>query len=333
MRAPLRHAPEVYVEGILRGDRVLLAQAITLIESRRPDDQALAARISEGCMPHAGGAFRIGITGAPGAGKSTFIEAFGSMLTARAQSVAVLAIDPSSPLTRGSILGDKTRMERLAQDPLAFIRPSPSGGSLGGVARSTREAMMLCEAAGFGVIIVETVGVGQSEVAVAGMVDFFLLLMLPNAGDELQGIKKGIMEMADGLAVNKCDGAHAAQARMAKAAYSQALRLFPAGASGWQPPVMTCSALEGAGLPEIWEMLESYRRQMQTQGHWEARRKRQRVEWLRGALRELLEARFFQTPEIAEALPGIEAAVAAQQAAPHQAAAALFSQWEALLRR
>src|SRR6478609_11290562 len=247
-----------YVKGILKGDRFILGRAITVIESDLPADQMLAEKIMAKILPKAGNSIRIGITGVPGVGKSTFIEAFGKYLTGRNKKVAVLAIDPSSQKTKGSILGDKTRMDQLAVDPLAFIRPSATRLTLGGVASKTQETILLCEAAGFEVIIVETVGVGQSEVAVKNMVDFFLLLMLAGAGDELQGIKKGIMEMTDAMVITKADGDNVDHATRAQAEYQHALHLFPASSSGWEPRVVTASALKGKGIDAVWKMITEY---------------------------------------------------------------------------
>jgi len=252
-RTPL--GVDAYVEGVLSGSRTVLARAITLVESTNPEHERLAQQVLTRVLPHTGKAQRIGISGVPGAGKSTFIDAFGSYLTGLGHKVAVLAIDPSSRVSGGSILGDKTRMQRLANDPNAFVRPSPSAGSLGGVARKTREASLLCEAAGYDVVVIETVGVGQSETTVGEMVDFFLVLMLPNAGDELQGIKKGILELVDLIAVNKADGTNVEAANRAARQYEMALRYVrPAGAA-WQVPVLTCSALEGRGLDRIWKKI------------------------------------------------------------------------------
>ena len=285
---------EEYIEGILQGNRMLLSKAITLVESRLPEDAALARQILDAVMPHTGRAFRIGITGVPGVGKSTFIEAFGSFLVAQPHSVAVLAIDPSSSKSRGSILGDKTRMEKLSMHPKAYIRPSPTGTSLGGVARKTREAMLLCEAAGFEVIIVETVGVGQSETLVRGMVDFFLLLMLAGAGDELQGIKKGIMEMADAIAINKAEGENLQQARLAQQEYQNALHLMRPEAHGWQPQVLTCSALQEQGIAEIWALMQAYQNRMQASGYWQQNRQEQQLAWMRSLIQQQLEQHFYE---------------------------------------
>lgn len=266
-----------YVEGILKGDRVILSRAITLIESANPDHFEMAQAIIERCLPHSGNSLRIGITGVPGVGKSTFIESFGTMLTGMGHKLAVLAIDPSSERTKGSILGDKTRMETLSVDPHAFIRPSPSGSTLGGVARKTRETIILCEAAGFDVILVETVGVGQSETVVKSMVDFFLLLMLAGAGDELQGIKRGIMEMADGLIINKADGDNKAKAVGAQAQYRAALKLFPKNESQWDVPVEVCSALEGYAIDKVWKMILQYEALTKENGYFEKNRTEQNV--------------------------------------------------------
>ncbi len=307
---------------------MILSRAITLTESSLSSDAALARGVVDQCMPHTGNAFRIGITGVPGVGKSTLIDVFGSMLTGLGKKVAVLAVDPSSSLNRGSILGDKTRMESLSHDPLAYIRPSPTGGSLGGVARRTRESMLLCEAAGFEVILVETVGVGQSETAVHSMVDFFLLLMLPNAGDELQGIKKGIMEMADGLIINKSDGTFLPKARTAKAGLSQALRLFPAASSGWAPPVWLCSAQEKTGLDKVWDGLLGYREQVQANGFWDQKRRAQAIHWMQETISQRLTEAFYASPQVQAQLSQLEAAVARQERSPVQAAEALIELWQ-----
>ena len=293
-----RLAVDSYVEGILNRDRVVLSQAITLIESRLADDRVLAQRVLERILPHTGQSLRIGITGVPGVGKSTFIEAFGQHITALGKTLAVLTVDPSSQRSGGSILGDKTRMETLSHNPLAYIRPSAAGGSLGGVAHRTREALLLCEAAGFNLIIIETVGVGQSETLVRGMTDFFLLLMLAGAGDELQGIKKGIMEMADAIAITKADGTNRPGAGQAANEYRNALHLFPMSESGWLPPVLTCSALENEGIAAIWHMIERYETATRDSGFFITNRQHQNLDWLRGYLRQELEERFLNHPDI-----------------------------------
>ena len=267
-------------DGVVAGDRTVLARAITLTESRRPDHRALAAELLDRVIGASGNSTRVGITGVPGVGKSTFIDQFGTNLTAAGHRIAVLAVDPSSQRTGGSILGDKTRMERLAVDPAAFIRPSPAGATLGGVTRTTRESMLLCEAAGFDVILVETVGVGQSETIVAEMVDFFLVLMLAGAGDELQGIKKGVLELADMVAVNKADGDNADRARMAAMDYRHALHLMEQASPTWTPPVTVCSGLANQGLDEIWEQIELHAAKMGATGELVTRRRHQQVRWM-----------------------------------------------------
>ena len=301
-----------YVEGILRGNRILLSRAITLIESARPEHQVLAQEILEKCLPHTGNSLRIGITGSPGVGKSSFIETFGSWLTnEQSRKLAVLAIDPTSQVSRGSILGDKTRMEKLSVDPNAFIRPSPAGDSLGGVAARTRETMLLCEAAGFDTVFIETVGVGQSEVAVHGMVDFFLLLLLPGAGDELQGIKRGIVEMADLIAINKTDGDRIELAKSARQEYARALHLFPPKVSGWQPKAVTCSALTGDGLTEIWHLLLDFQQITQANGWFLQNRREQAKRWLHEHLEQELKRLFFSKENVRQNLERIERAVVA----------------------
>jgi len=289
---------DLYVEGILNRDRVILSQAITLIESRLAPDRALGQQVLEQILPHTGNSLRIGITGVPGVGKSTFIEALGQHITSLGKTVAVLTVDPSSQRSGGSILGDKTRMEALSHNPRAYIRPSAAGNSLGGVAYRTREAMLLCEAAGFEVLLVETVGVGQSETLVRDMTDFFLLLMLAGAGDELQGIKKGIMEMADALAINKADGANQTVAQQAANEYRNALHLFPMSQSGWAIPVVTCSAQAKEGIMEIWEMIGQYVTLTKTNGFFNKNRQEQNLAWLRSYLRQELEERFLNHPDI-----------------------------------
>lgn len=296
--------------GIRAGSRALLARAITLVESRRPADAARALELLDALLPATGRAQRVGITGVPGVGKSTFIDALGSFLTARGHRLAVLAVDPSSTRTGGSILADKTRMARLAADPNAFIRPSPSAGTLGGVARMTRETMLLCEAAGYDVVIVETVGVGQSETVVADMVDCFVALMLPGAGDELQGIKKGLLELADLIVVNKADGAGRAAAAQAARTYSEALRIVEPATPSWRPPVVTASALEGRGIDEVWGLVERHRAVMEGSGERAARRRGQQVRWFESLLEDRLLALLKADPEIAALLPELVAAVA-----------------------
>jgi len=291
-----------YVQGIFRGDRMILARAITLIESARPEDNALAQELIQACLPRAGQSLRIGITGVPGAGKSTFLEALGTRLAGDGMKLAVLAVDPSSERTGGSILGDKTRMERLSTSENAFIRPSPSGGSLGGVARRTRETMILCEAAGYRTIFVETVGVGQSETLVHGMIDFFLLLMIAGAGDELQGIKRGIIEMADMMAINKAEGENLNRAQLARQEYASALHMFPPRGDGWIPPVLTCSSTTGSGIMEVWETIKSFEAHTKKCGSFDANRQQQRVQWLHQTIQNDLMADFWNDPRIVERL-------------------------------
>ncbi len=307
-RQPKRVTPSVssLVEGILRGDRVLLSQAITLVESTRTDHQIMAQQIIEACLPHAGESVRLGITGTPGVGKSTFIEAFGTHFTEGGHRVAVLAIDPSSQVSKGSILGDKTRMNRLSLNENAFIRPSPAGDSLGGVARKTRETIILCEAAGFDVIIVETVGVGQSETAVHSMTDFFLLLLLPGAGDELQGIKRGIVEMADLVAVNKADGEREMMAKQAKAFYKNALHLFPPKDNNWTPQVLTCSALSGLGMSEIEGLIIDFQHFTKDNKTFYENRKQQSRYWLNETIDRELKKIFFEHPSVKSLFSDIE---------------------------
>ncbi len=285
---------EDYQKGILAGDRVVLSRAITLIESTKSEHRAIARELIEHCLPHSGQSIRLGITGTPGVGKSTFIEAFGQHLIAQGHRLAVLAIDPTSQLSKGSILGDKTRMGKLATAEAAFIRPTAAGDSLGGVARKTREAIILCEAAGFDTLIIETVGVGQSETAVHSMVDFFLLLILPGAGDELQGIKRGIVEMADLVAVNKADGEREKLAKQARQAYRNALHLFPPTESGWIPKAVTCSALSGMGIADIWTIIQEYRVFSHNNGFFEHRRGEQAGYWLREHIDQGLRELFYQ---------------------------------------
>ncbi|QLE70965.1 methylmalonyl Co-A mutase-associated GTPase MeaB [Streptomyces rectiverticillatus] len=297
---------DAYVKGVLDGKRAVVARAITLVESTRADHRALAQRMLTELLPHAGAARRIGITGVPGVGKSTFVDAFGTMLTGLGHRVAVLAVDPSSSRTGGSILGDKTRMERLAVDPAAFIRPSPTAGTLGGVARATRETIVVMEAAGYDVVLVETVGVGQSETAVADMVDSFLMLTLARTGDQLQGIKKGVLELADIVAVNKADGPHERDAKAAARELAGALRLLQPPDAAWNPPVLTCSARENTGLDVLWDRLEQHRRVQESTGALAARRREQQVDWVWTMVREQLLNELRGHPAVRAAGPGIE---------------------------
>ena len=302
-------APSDLAAGVLAGDRTAIGRAITLVESTLPAHRADAAELLDALLPHSGQAHRVGITGVPGVGKSTFIEALGLRLTGAGHKVAVLAVDPSSSRTGGSILGDKTRMQNLSVDPNAFIRPSPSTGTLGGVTRATREAMVVLEAAGYDVVLVETVGVGQSETVVHGMVDIFVVLMLAGAGDELQGIKKGVLELADLVAVNKADGNNVEKARQAAIDYRRALHLVQPPGASWEPPVLTCSALEGSGLDDLWSTVERHRELMESTGERDARRRAQMLEWMRTMLQERLLAVFDADPAFAAARAEAEGAV------------------------
>jgi LAO/AO transport system kinase len=295
-----------YVQGIISGNRSILSQAITLIESSRADHRTLAQRIITRCLSHTVESKRIGITGVPGAGKSTFIEAIGSLITSAGHKLAVLAIDPSSEKSKGSILGDKTRMETLCNDPNAFIRPSPSSGSLGGVARKTRESIILCEAAGYDVIFIETVGVGQSETAVHSMSDFFLLLMLAGAGDELQGIKRGIMEMSDLIAITKADGNNTEKATLAKALYKNALHLFPPTKSGWTPTTVATSAITKEGLQEVLDKIDQYFTLTKDNGYFLRKRREQSRFWMYETIQEELKNRFFENESIKQIINNYE---------------------------
>lgn len=322
-----RLSAEEYTQGILAGDRLILSRSITLVESRLATDQALASEVLQRVLPHTGGSVRVGITGVPGVGKSTFIEEFGKYVTSLSKKLAVLAIDPTSQRSKGSIMGDKTRMETLSNDPLAYIRPSPSGNSLGGVARSTRQALLLCEAAGCEVVFVETVGVGQSETTVHGMVDFFLLLMLAGAGDELQGMKKGIMEMADAIAITKADGDNKQKAQNAKLAYQQALHLLPPAQNGWYPQVLSCSSITGEGIKEIWDLIEEQRRNMQANGFSDRNRQQQNLQWMHESIRYALEENFYGQETIKASLPAIEEAVRQGKLAATTAALQLLEKY------
>ena len=308
------------LDGIFSGDISSLSRAITLIESRSSRHQQQASDIIRQCLPKAGKSVRVGITGVPGVGKSTFIEAFGKHLTSIGKKVAVLAVDPSSSISHGSILGDKTRMEELVKDPSAYIRPSASGETLGGVAAKTRETITLCEAFGFDVIIIETVGVGQSETAVHGMVDFFLLLKIAGAGDELQGIKRGIMEMADGIVINKADGDNVKKAKMARAEFSRALHLFPPKSSGWMPLVTTCSAVERTGIADIWDMISRFESETKESGYFQRHRIEQDRQWFIDTINAGLKQRFFSDPLIQEAVAHQEDLLARQEVSPFAAA-------------
>lgn len=305
-----------YKAGILKGDRVILSRAITLVESTREADQALGDELIEGLLPNTGSSLRLGITGVPGVGKSTFIEVFGKSLTSINKRVAVLAIDPSSKLSQGSILGDKTRMEDLSRDSNAFIRPTSSAHALGGVGDKTREAILLCEAAGYDIVLVETVGVGQSEVSVRGMVDFFLLLLLGGAGDELQGLKKGIIEMADGLVITKADGDHLSKALRAQADYRHALHFLPPATSGWAPQVLITSALEKKGLKEIWQMVDDYISFTKANGHFETQRKAQNLEWFHSSLELSLKREMLKSGLLRDQMLALEQKIVAGEASP-----------------
>jgi LAO/AO transport system kinase len=315
---------DALADSVRAGDRRALAKAITLVESTRSDHQETAQRLLQTLLPATGRAVRVGITGVPGVGKSTFIEAFGLHLIGQGKRVAVLAVDPSSARSGGSILGDKTRMPRLSSAPEAFIRPSPSAGSLGGVARRTREALLVCEAAGYDVVLVETVGVGQSEVAVASMVDFFLVLMLAGAGDELQGIKKGILELADALAVNKADGDNVANAQRAAAEYTGALRLFRHTSASWDPPVVTVSGLYSIGMDRVWSIIEEHRRVLSATGELDARRREQLQAWFWSMIDDGLKRHFLGRDDVKRALPKMEQAVASATLTPTEAARRLL---------
>jgi len=323
-----RLAAEQYITGVLAGDRATLARTITVIESDLPSDNELSAQILDTLLPHTGKSRRIGVTGVPGVGKSTFLDKMGMhILGERGEKLAVLSIDPSSPVTGGSILGDKTRMEKLSAEPDAFIRPSPSRGSLGGVAGRTRETMLLCEAAGFNNVWIETVGVGQSEIAVRSMTDFVLLLLLPAAGDELQGIKRGILELVDAIAINKADGSLLERAQLAKAEYESALHLFAPGAGGWAPPVLLCSAGTGRGISEVWECILQHEKFQLQKGLRAELRREQALAAMRQMISVELEGAFVRDPRIQSRLPQIEALVRSGRISSFAAARVLLSEF------
>jgi LAO/AO transport system kinase len=320
-RLPVAH----YVSGILNGDRAVMGRAISVIESDLPSDKVLAEQILDGVLPRTGKSRRIGITGVPGSGKSTFIDALGVyLLHELGEKVAVLSVDPSSPISGGSILGDKTRMERLSGQPHAFIRPSPSRGYLGGVARHTRDCILVCEAAGYQNVLVETVGVGQSEIEVSSMTDFFLLLMIPGAGDELQGIKRGIIEMVDGMVINKADGENVSAARRARRQYESALRMFAPNRQGWTARVLTCSALENRGIREVWRMIMDHRAQQEAAGHLKRRRQAQALSWMRELISFGLQEIFQNASAAQERLTRLEHSVREGTISPSSAARELL---------
>jgi LAO/AO transport system kinase len=315
---------ENYKEGILTKNRVILSKAITLVESTLESDIVIATELIEQILPYTGKSVRIGITGVPGVGKSTFIESFGNYIISQDKTLAVLAIDPTSSLTKGSILGDKTRMDTLSANPKAYIRPSASNNALGGVALKTRETMLLCEAAGFDVILIETVGVGQSETDVYDMTDFFLLLMLAGAGDELQGIKRGIMEMADLVAINKADSDNINKAKMAKIEYENALHLFPPKESGWFPAVVTCSGLHGIGIADIWQNINQYIEKTNENGFWNKKRANQNIKWMQQSVLSMLERDFFNQENVKKAFDKLRIDVAQNKIGATKAASELF---------
>ena len=317
-----------YVTGVLNSDIPILSRALTLVESSKPEHQDIAQEIITQCLPHSGNSVRIGITGIPGVGKSTFIETLGKHITSNSGKLAVLAIDPSSERSKGSILGDKTRMEELASDKNAYIRPSPAAGSLGGVARKTRESIVLCEAAGFNHIFIETVGVGQSEVAVHSMTDFFLLLALAGAGDELQGIKRGIMEMADFIAINKADGSNIEKVQMAKAQYKNVLCLFPQKESKWEPDVLTCSAIGKTGIREIWAQIEKYRELTIQNGYFQVKRNEQSIYWMYETIDNQLKRNFYHHSLVKRKIAEMELKVSGNQKSSFLAAGELLKLYE-----
>ncbi|WP_017726855.1 methylmalonyl Co-A mutase-associated GTPase MeaB [Halalkalibacterium ligniniphilum] len=329
-RSPKRRELKVsdYVNGVLDRDRAIIARTITLVESNSPRHMEMAQEVLKELMPYTGNSIRIGITGVPGVGKSTLIEAFGTMLCERDHKVAVLAVDPSSNVSRGSILGDKTRMDKLSRNKNAFVRPSPSSGTLGGVARKSRETLLVCEAAGFDVIIVETVGVGQSEITVRSMVDFFLVLMLTGAGDELQGMKKGVMEMADAIFINKADGPNKQAAMLAKTEYNRLLHFLPSATEGWETKAFTVSALTGEGVPEIWKVIQRFLALGKEHGFFEQRRKEQAMNWFDSLIEGQILASFYQNSLVKERLPQFKKKVLTGELTPTLAVTQLLSLYE-----
>ncbi|MEP0985482.1 methylmalonyl Co-A mutase-associated GTPase MeaB [Ekhidna sp.] len=329
MDSTFRRTPKIHlqdlIDGLLSGNRVFLSQSITLVESKRSDDKALSAELIDKIIHSSGKSLRIGITGVPGVGKSTFIEVFGKMLTAKGKKVAVLSIDPSSNRTKGSILGDKTRMDELSRDPNAYIRPSASGSSLGGVASSTREAILLCEAAGYDVILIETVGVGQSETVVKDMVDYFLLLMLAGGGDELQGIKRGIMEMADHILINKSEKDNIKAAKKAREDYKNAVHLFPPNDANWVVPVGLCSALEKKGIDEAWKEIEKYEAHSKSNEWFYENRKNQGIKWFHERISSRLQSSFYSKPEIKQEIKKREELISSQKMSVRKAVDELFN--------
>ncbi len=323
-----RLTPQAYINGILEGDRVLLSRAITIIESNLESDKVLAKEIVQKILPNAGKSIRIGITGVPGVGKSTFIEVFGLHLVKEGHKVAILSIDPSSQRSRGSILGDKTRMEELGNLQEAYIRPSASGDTLGGVSNKTGETMLLCEAAGYDVILIETVGVGQSETAVHGMTDFFLLLMLAGAGDELQGIKKGIMEMADMVVINKADGENIRMSKMAKIQYQNALHIFPASESGWSPVVSTASAIKNIGISNVWEQILKFKELVDENGYFLKNRNHQQIKWMYNNINEDLKQLFYGSKDIKNKLATLEKEIIDTKISPVKAAQYILEEFK-----
>ena len=317
-----------YIDGILKGDRVLLSRAITIVESNLESDKELAKEIIQAILPNSGKSIRIGITGVPGVGKSTFIESFGKYLVTQGKRVAILSIDPSSQRSKGSILGDKTRMEELANMEEAYIRPSASGDTLGGVANKTGETMLLCEAAGYDVILIETVGVGQSETAVHGMTDFFLLLMLAGAGDELQGIKKGIMEMADMVVINKADGDNIRMSEMAKLQYQNALHIFPLAESGWSPVVSTASAIKDLGIDNVWDEVIKYKTLVDENGYFLKNRNHQQIQWMYNNINEELKQMFYGSENISNQLSGLEKDIVSSKISPVEASQKIIEEFK-----